>query len=34
MVGLVLAAPAMLAEVTVIIPVAFALSQPPVNGIE
>ena len=31
-VGLVLAAPAMLAGVTVIVPVAFTLPQPPVNG--
>jgi hypothetical protein len=32
-VGVVEAAPAVLAGVTVIVPVAFTLPQPPVNGI-
>ena len=32
-VGLELAAPAVLAGVTVIVPVAFTLPQPPINGI-
>ena len=32
-VGVVLAVPAVLSPVTVIVPVAFTLPQPPVNGI-